>query len=424
MATSTQNQLPEYYAEEIQRIGNNFADNFKRAFNNEGIRLRKAHKSIELENVGFSFDNIYVDLSDIKLNYPEFRVNYMNIDLEQGIINYKLTVGKLLFRSKLQNVTITRFKGLYVHAAAKLQWTLHKMNITGSAGLFRVGDSFVAKNNRNLYYFEKGEIEQFVEDQQLPETTSFRENDVSLFRILQASVYAALSSKIKRQMDVITEFSASELLLDESEEIDKYDEYLGRRTLRANLLIDSVINRAKTTGLFDDSEAITTGVVLPYRRANATTRHLLIARGEIGGMHTFTRLRDCSMSERDGELRVYGELGLTDYKFNYQYTTEYEGFGFAGNISAKIYRNTWMLEVIKRVGEKPAVILTADKVGDIEIDYSNLGSLTWLTQPLRKILTGHIKMETDERVRDFLEKRLHSAALQLPIIKDYQHRSQ
>lgn len=33
------------------------------------------------------------------------------------------------------------------------------MNITGSAGLFRVGDSFVAKNNRNLYYFEKGEIE-------------------------------------------------------------------------------------------------------------------------------------------------------------------------------------------------------------------------------------------------------------------------
>lgn len=64
------------------------------------------------------------DLSDIKLNYPEFRVNYMNIDLEQGIINYKLTVGKLLFRSKLQNVTITRFKGLYVHAAAKLQWVL------------------------------------------------------------------------------------------------------------------------------------------------------------------------------------------------------------------------------------------------------------------------------------------------------------
>ncbi|XP_017770761.1 PREDICTED: uncharacterized protein LOC108558375 [Nicrophorus vespilloides] len=397
----------------VNEIQPNFAENLRRAFNNEGIRQQNMQKVKYLlfSNTAHSRNSCYMSHKKIQMfPVPEFRVNEFKVDLAEAVIHMNLNLGNSTIVTDMEIVNDTMFNGMYNVSNNNLKIDFIGLSASVVVGFAPDEDSFVPKNYNLQVIPDEIKINLLENNVGTPQIVKFLANDYSPATIFKSQLNEKIRGMLHWQLgSVLVEYSVNELLLDEDDEIREYKDYLRKRVLKANSIIDNLVNTAKSRKFLKDIE-FPTDFMLPYKQEKASVMSKLTGKGIIKDVANLTRLHDWSLLETNKSIMAFGSLSIKDYKFVYDYKTEYMNSKIQGKISATIYKNQLNVEMLtlKDTCQTRVEILSTE-LSDIEIDISGLGGLSWLQPNIRDIVIGTIHVDTLYKVERHLEKQLTAA---------------
>ncbi|KAJ8959109.1 hypothetical protein NQ318_022366 [Aromia moschata] len=333
----------------LDNVKPGFEENLVRAFRNEAVRNQQrannnrfVHK---LDNILFSQGDTKIELSSLKFPWiPDFRITNMSVNLSMLCIDVAFKLGNLRVEGDYEANNVTLQKLLPVSNHGRIEITFGDVTAKGRVGLLIRGDSLVPENYDIKY--EPTET--------ITSGIYFFFLEYSIGDYVWKQLNDTLTTLLHRQLgEAVVEFSLTELLIDEDEQLR---ELAREHSQRANRLLDCLLCTAKDYLVAREYRNIETPVLdVVYRGkpSGVYQGRLRTGKGYIQDLSTLSRLQDLSLYEDKIKLTVYGSLGLREMKHGYDsYSSSFEDTEISGNIRTAVYRNKVFvkLSVLKEGG--------------------------------------------------------------------------
>ncbi|KAJ8923045.1 hypothetical protein NQ315_001593 [Exocentrus adspersus] len=397
-------ELSSDFRQLLDSVKPGFEANLIRAFKNEAVRNqqktnnnRYIHK---MDNILFSVGDTKIELSNLKFPWiPDFRIINMSADFSMLCLDVSLKLGDLRVEGDYETNNLTLQKLLPISNNGKIAVVFRDVTAKGRIGLLIKGDSLVPENYDIKY--ESAEtaitVKYYISSENEIENKINVQHGDTIGGTIWVQLYDILTRLLHLQLaEVVVEFSLTELLIDEDEQLR---ELAREHSQRANKLLDSLLCTAKDYLVAMNYRSIETPAINVVYRGKLTGVHqgkLTTKEGYIQDLSTLSRLHDLSLYEDRQNLVVYGSLTLREFKHGYDYySSQFEDTRIEGNIKASVYKNNISIKLtVVKEAERCKTQLETIKlttIRDIDVDASGLASLTWLSPKLESWVIGHLR---------------------------------